>query len=235
MSYVLSAQAYDAIYEDRKDYQGEVRRVNELVARHKQTIGRALLDVGCGTGLHDQHFIKLYEVEGLDLSAEMLARARVRLPRLAFHQASMTQFRLERDFDVVVSLFSAVGHVLSIEALHSAISAMASHVLPGGVLIIEPWFLDGCWIPRERETNFLPDKGVLRITESRLQGQMAILEMHYFVGWPESTRYFFTEHRLRMHSRDDFTEGFRIAGLAVSFDEFGLTGRGLFVGSKPLG
>jgi SAM-dependent methyltransferase len=234
MSYRLSAQQYDSIYEDRKDYFGETERISELVRLHSNANGNALLDVGCGTGLHDQHFSTHYQVEGLDNSPEMLAIARKRLPKITFHEADMADFDLHRTFDVVVSLFSAIGHLLTVGEINSAVACMARHVAPGGVLLIEPWFVSGRWKPRERETIFLVDKGLLRITESKPEGDLALLEMHYFTGWPENPTYFLVQHRLGLHSESDFANAFESAGLELTFDEVGLTGRGLFIGRMPL-
>lgn len=232
MSYERSAEVYDAIYVGRKNYVEEARIVTELIGRHTRRPARTLLDVGCGTGLHTAELAKDFDVEGVDLSPEMLAHARRRLPEITFHTRDMRSLGLGRRFDAVVSLFSAIGHLTSATDIHLAIASMSAHLAPGGVLLVEPWFLADRWEPRPMETNFLPEKRVLRVVESRREGQLAILDMHYFVNFPECVEYFFTEHRLGLHPADVFVKAFEHAELQVRFDEVGLTGRGLFVGTK---
>jgi hypothetical protein len=53
----------------------------------------------------------------------------------------MTSFDLGREYDVVTCLFSAIGHVISEERLGAAVRAMARHVRPRGLVVIEP-FID---------------------------------------------------------------------------------------------
>ena len=64
-----SAELYDKIYFEFKDYKAETQKIVEIIAREHSS-ARALLDVACGTGehariLHDQHG---YEVDGIDLN-----------------------------------------------------------------------------------------------------------------------------------------------------------------------
>src|SRR5919204_2396027 len=135
-----TAHLYDALYVGRgKDYQAESDLVRGLIESERPG-ARTLLDVGCGTGQHLARLRQHYEAEGLDLDPDMLAIARERLgPELPLHQGDMRDFDLGRRFDAVVSLFSAIGYVRSLRGLRRAVAAMARHLAPGGVLIVEPW------------------------------------------------------------------------------------------------
>ena len=108
--YTKSAAFYDAIY-SFKDYAAESARLIALIAAHKRSRGRRLLDVACGTGSHLQHLSKHFEAEGLDASAEQLAIARAKCSGFAFHRGDMIDFDLGRQFDVVTCLFSSIGYV----------------------------------------------------------------------------------------------------------------------------
>jgi len=45
------APYYDYVY-SWKDYREEAATVERLIQKHKKSTGKALLDVGCGTGKH---------------------------------------------------------------------------------------------------------------------------------------------------------------------------------------
>jgi len=95
--------------------------------------------VACGTGLHAEAFQRWYHVEGLDWSPGQLAVARERLPNVKLYQADMTNFATRKHYDVVTCLCSAIGELLDIEQVNRAVTTMANHLKPGGVLLVEPW------------------------------------------------------------------------------------------------
>ena len=134
-----SARYYDRIYE-LKDYAGEVARLRVLVAEYKRAPGNRLLDLACGTGVHLSLLSDDFECVGGDLAPEMLEIARERNAGVAFHELDMVDFDLGSEFDVITSLFSSIGYVATVERLRTSISAMARHLAPGGVVLIEPWF-----------------------------------------------------------------------------------------------
>jgi len=54
------------------------------------------------------------------------------------------------------------------------------------------------------------------------------------VGTPAGVSHFSEEHTLGLFTHENYLTAFRAAGLDVSFDSDGLTGRGLYIGRKPL-
>ena len=232
--YVKSAEIYDALYLAKKNYAKEAEQVHNLIEGHKHTDGNTLLDVACGTGLHAKALKKWYDVEGLDLSEQQLAIARERLPDVTFYHDDMKNFDTGKQYDAVTCLFSAIGELLEIEQVNSAISSMASHLKPGGVLIVEPFlrleqFIDGrIWSDFVDE----PDLKVVRMTTAERQGKIVNLTMHHMVGRPGKVEEFVEHHQEAMHSVEEYTRAFEKAGLNVSYDEEGLTGRGLYIATK---
>jgi ubiquinone/menaquinone biosynthesis C-methylase UbiE len=141
-----SAQYYDEIYASiDKDYEAEAKKAHTFIQKHKQTKGKSLLDVACGTGFHASLLSRYYQVEGLDLDPQMLKVAKKKHPKIRFHRGDMTDFDLKRQFDVIVCLFSSIGYVKTQSRLRKAIWNMGRHLLPGGVLLIEPWFAAEQW------------------------------------------------------------------------------------------
>lgn len=236
MSYEDASPYYDAIYEAMKDYAAEAERLRHLLERYAQRPVRELLDMACGTGLHDQYLKHHYYVEGADLSPSQLAIARRRCPDLVFHEADMTNFDLARDYDAVTCLFSAIGHVITEEKLRDAVRAMAAHVRPGGLVVIEPFI---------EPTDFCPgrisvDEGgdgdalVVRVTYSERAGNVLKLTMHHYISVAGKVS---VAHPLRfdiaMFTAGQLRDAMESAGLEVFHDPEGLMGRGLYIGRVP--
>ncbi len=228
-----SAQFYDAIY-SFKDYEAETAVITEIIDREKRSSGNRLLDVACGTGLHMEYLDRRFDVEGLDLDEEILVYARQRLPGKVFHHGDMSAFDLEDTFDVVICLFSSIGYIKTIEKLESAISCMAHHLVPGGVLIVEPWFTPDHWYPGSAHAKFIdePELKIARVNTSYVDGRLSYFDMHYLIGTPEGTEHFVERHELGLFTIEEMKAAFAKAELQVAYEEEGLMGRGLYVGFR---
>jgi ubiquinone/menaquinone biosynthesis C-methylase UbiE len=137
---------YDALHHFL-DYANACRKLHALIQLHNPG-ARTLLDVARGTGKHVEFLLDHYQVEGLDLCQDMLAVARERSPGVPFYQGDMVDFKLDRTFDVVTCLFRSIGYVKTVERIERAIANMARHLRPGGMLVVEPWF-----VPRHKKWN----------------------------------------------------------------------------------
>jgi ubiquinone/menaquinone biosynthesis C-methylase UbiE len=232
--FTRSAAFYDAVYAG-KDYLGEAERVSSLIRTHGRASGNTLLDVACGTGGHLAYLKHHYAAEGLDIDPNLLAIARARHPELRFHLGDMVDFDLGRTFDAVVCLFSAIGYVVTVERLHAAIAAMARHLRPGGVLLVEPWITREGYTVGTVHALYVdrPTLKIARINVSAVQGRVSILEFHYLVGTPAGVDQFTERHELGLFTEDEYCDAAVAAGLVTSFDEHGLTGRGLLIGVRP--
>lgn len=232
--YAKSAEIYDALYLAKKDYVKEAEQVHDLIEEYKHTDSNALLDVACGTGLHAEIFKRWYDVEGLDLSEVQLDIARERLPDVMFYHDDMTQFDTGKQYDAVTCLFGAVGELLDIKQVDSAINTMAQHLKPGGVMIVEPWLRPEQFKEGHIGSDFVdePDLKVARITIPERQGKIVNLTMHHMVGRPGKVEKFIEHHQEAMHTVEEYTEAFKKADLSVNHDEQGLMGRGLYIATK---
>src|SRR5690554_726115 len=135
--FTKSAKYYDALYHF-KNYSEAADKINKIV-KGLNPNAASLLDVACGSGKHIEYLRKYFTTEGLDLNNELLQIARERCPEVIFHQKDMTDFNLNKKFDVVTCLFSSVAYVKTVENLERAVSCMAQHLNAGGILILEPW------------------------------------------------------------------------------------------------
>ena len=230
------AQYYDKIYlAQGKDYEKEVCRLHRLVQQYKRSPGHRLLDVGCGTGEHLRYLRYFYHVEGVDISTEMLAIAREKLPGVPFHQGDMRTFDLGTKFDVVTCLFGTIGYVETLDGLQQAVENMGRHLTPGGVLVIEPWLGPGA--VQDGRTHVVvvnePDEKVVRIGVTRVQGNISEIQFHFAVATREGIQTFEERHRLGLFKPEAYVAAFRKCGLEVYFDEQGISGRGIYIGYGP--
>src|SRR5712691_10321948 len=177
------ANYYDEIYHF-KDYQKEAEKIESLIQQHKKSPGNHLLDVACGTGNHITYLKRHYSVEGLDFSPEMLRIARKKHHDVVFRRGDMTSFKLNNRFDIITCLFSAVGHVKTKARMRKAVRNMASHLQPGGLMILEPWITPANFRKGIVGYNSVekPNLKIARINISRGRGRVSMLEFHVLSG-----------------------------------------------------
>lgn len=230
-----SAKFYNALYRSMgKDYAAESQKAHELIQNIKRSNGNMLLEVACGTGLHISTLREHYMIEGLDLDSKMLAIARETFPDIPFHHADMVDFDLSERFDAITCLFSSIGYVKTKERLNRAIQNMARHLMPGGVLIVEPWFTPEHWQPGGVYTLLAEeaDLKIFRMSSGGVNGYISFIEFHYMVGTSEGIKYFKELHELGLFTHEEYLGAFHKADLDVTHDPEGLDGRGLYIGLK---
>ncbi len=234
--YSKSAKYYDDIYASMgKDYPAEANKARKFIQKYKLSDGNRLLDAGCGTGVHANLLGKHYQVEGLDIDTKMLAVAQKNYPKIKFQQGDMVNFELKSKFDIIVCLFSAIGYVKTRSRLKKTIKNMARHLLPGGILLVEPWFTPSQWHAGRVfaiEVN-KPDLKIVRMSLSSQRGNISILEFQYLIGTSKGLERDTEFLELGLFAKKEYLDAFRSAGLKVIHDRDGVDGRGLYIGIKP--
>jgi SAM-dependent methyltransferase len=229
-----TAWYYDKIYQSMKDYGAEAEKLIAIIHVYRRSTGNRLLDVACGTGLHLSYLKQQFQVEGLDIDEGLLAIARQRDPGIPLHQADMTDFHLGHQFDVVTCLFSAIGYVKTLDNLVRAVQCMASHLSPGGVLLIEPWFTPDIWRVGTVHAHYIdePDLKIARINTSSVAGRLSIMDMHYLIGTLAGVNHYVEHHEMGLFTTEQMMHALTECGLEVTYDAEGLMGRGLFIGQR---
>jgi ubiquinone/menaquinone biosynthesis C-methylase UbiE len=234
MVFSRSQPYYDEIY-SFKDYAKEDEALYRLIEETKACPEESLLEVACGTGTHLTNLKAHYRVEGLDIDPAMLDLARAKQPDIPFHLGDMERFDLGKQFGAVVCLFGSIGALKTQEDLDLAAGAMARHLLPGGVLVVEPWLM-----PDDYEVGRLtvqtvdkPQLKIARVSLSGLEGQTALIDFHYVVGEPGRVHHFTERLALTLFRLQDYRQAFSEAGLMFSQVTAGPWPRGLLVGTMP--
>src|SRR5687767_7333185 len=92
------------------------------------------LDAACGTGRHARRLVGLgHDVVGVDLSPEMLERARGAVPQAAFHESDLCNIPADDGQFALVVCGLALAHVTDLPA---AITELARVLGTGGRLIV---------------------------------------------------------------------------------------------------
>jgi 2-polyprenyl-3-methyl-5-hydroxy-6-metoxy-1,4-benzoquinol methylase len=174
------AEIYDLVdegYED--DY--------ALTAQWAHTLGGPLLDLACGTGRMALRMAALgYEVTGVDITPEMIARARQKAAQqgasIEWMVADARNFHLPKQFSFIYMLENVFQFFLALEDQEAMLACVREHLCPGGCFLFEtrnpnPRNLQQLRRP-EPEHFTLPDGGQLVITAQMYYDPMTQIQ-HY--------------------------------------------------------
>ena len=160
--------------------------------------------------------------------------AEMKLPSVRIHAADMRELRLDRKFDAVSCMFGPIGYMSDERQLCAAIRRMAAHLVPGGVLVLDPWWFPETFIDGYVMAEVARDEGrsVARVSHSVRTGSSMCITAKYLVGEPMGIREFCTEDTLWLFREGQYADAFRKAGLTVEYLPAAATDRGLFVGTR---
>jgi len=235
--YTRSARFYDRLYgssdgQALRDPQAEASRIADEVGRANPS-ATSLLDVACGTGRHLPFLAGTFSIDGIDLNPELLAEARLKVPTARFHEADMTDFDLGRQFDAITCMFSSIAYVVTPERLRQTLERFTSHLAPGGVVIIEPWFTPDTFWDGHVVANFIdePDLKAAWMYQQERVDRVSVLPIHYLIATPDGVERFSERHEFGLFTHQEYTSAMERVGLRVTYDPDGF-GRGLYVGLR---
>lgn len=223
-AYLLEFAPLFSLEEDR-------RQVARLVDLMGLPAGSRVLDIPCGQGRHAHLLAEAgFDVDGLDYSPELLARARKRGAgsRLRYTRGDMRSLPSgwEGRFDAVVNLFTSFGFFADPNDDVRVIRGFARVLRPGGTLIWHGGSRDGLmarflvrdsWITANQtvvsqERSFDPLPGVLNVRSTlSAPGRVPVRR----------------DHQIRIYTATRLVELFREAGLEVAEAFDGWNGRPL--------
>jgi len=182
---------YDLLYED-KDYKKEAEFIVGIINSNMPD-AKTILDMGCGTGHHAaliaQHG---YYIDGIDRSQSILEEAEKRKNelkpeirnRLSYFQGDVCEFRNNKKYDVVTSLFHVMSYMQTNNELQLAFLTASEHVKSGGIFIFDCWYGPGVLtdrpVPRIKniENEYIH---VTRIAEPEIYPNKNMVDVNYSV------------------------------------------------------
>jgi len=221
-----------------KEFSSQAGRIADLVRRARPNSGR-MLDVGCGTGEHAQYLSEVhgFEVDGIDLSPEMIEKARARCPRGRFEVADMTRFDLGRCYDGMLCMSAVIAYTVTIPRMREALACMRDHLEPGGVAVIQPYRTPDTVPPPGTREHIFESGGVRikRIRRSEIHGQRHCVYFHYIIEGDGETREVDEFDEMGLFTIDEMLAAFSAVGLAATYDPTwsdAWSGDGVYVASK---
>jgi SAM-dependent methyltransferase len=213
------ADWYDA-FNEAKNYDAEVRYLLRIVAEVTSP-PRRWLDIGSGTGHHAAALAaRGIDVDGVELSPAMVARARRAYPHIRFHLGSAQDFALEGDRDVISMLFHVVNYQTSDAMLRTAFARVAAHLAPSGLLLLDFWNSDAVLndppVRRVREAG-VDGRPLFRISTPREDRDRRRIDVLYEFRWdsPDGSLVHEELHTLRHFTSGELAEFLGQAGLTV--------------------
>lgn len=147
MAFQESYSAFYNIFYKDKNYAAEAAYIHELIQKNisKKPAEIRLLDLACGTGRHLFELDTLgYKTEGSDIAEKMIEVARKQAENLgkniSFHNYSFQEsYKIEKKFDVVISVFSAIDYLTETEDLVKTLGNIYDLLEPGGIFVFDYW------------------------------------------------------------------------------------------------
>jgi ubiquinone/menaquinone biosynthesis C-methylase UbiE len=210
---------FEPLFDLERDRQ-EVGRMMEVMGLPS---GARVLDVPCGQGRHAHLLAEAgFDVDGLDYSRDLLARARARGTgrTLRYTRGDMRALpdRWSGRFDAVLNLFTSFGFFADPADDQRVIDEFARVLAPGGVLVWHGGNRDGVMAKFIERDWWQTTNGTLVAQERSfdpLSGQLTVRSV-----WSGKRQRGEREHRIRLYTPTRLAELMTDAGLVVeaSFD-----------------
>lgn len=115
----------------------EFERYAEFAARVlKKYDVKTVLELGCGTGLYLFPLQKHVDIEGLDISKEMLDLAKKKGPA-KLYKADMSSFRVGKKFDAIMCMNTSLLYLPNMKSIVNTIKNVAAHLKPKGIFLLD--------------------------------------------------------------------------------------------------
>lgn len=120
------------------DYSEWVKIIENYISEYNP-LGKKVLDLGCGTGSTLVRMSDKYQCSGLDLSEEMLKRAKIKLKGkdIPLFLGDMREFDTGEKYDIIFSFFDTVNHLSGTQDLLDLFISVKNSLNPNGIYVFD--------------------------------------------------------------------------------------------------
>jgi ubiquinone/menaquinone biosynthesis C-methylase UbiE len=215
--YEIISKYYDMMYVNDETYKSEIDKVVSIVDEYKESKGNTLLDIACGTGAQAAYLQKNFIVTGIDISDEMLEKARNKVENARFINADMCDFNLDGKYDVILNLYGSIGYVESLECLQMAMKCAFKHLNKGGIFILTPWStkesFNEALVTRNRNfdmSGFCRMETVRRISDNQIK-----IDYHHLISDNLEVKYYKHTGNISLFSENEYVSSIQKSGLRI--------------------
>lgn len=205
----FDTEYYHLLYSHRNDDEAN-RFISHLIDFLQLKADSKVLDVACGKGRHSKYLAQCgMDVTGIDLSENSIHFARqFANEKLRFVRHDMREVFAEKEFDVVLNLFSSFGYFDDAADDAKAINAMTSGLKKRGHLVLD--YMNPEYIIRNLKAREIIDRGEIQFHIQKKVENGFIVKQIDFLHNGEDYSYF---ERLKLIKPDDFKRMFSAAQL----------------------
>ncbi len=129
------AEFYDAIA-FKPGARRRARTVLSYIKRYRPS-SRVILELGTGNGNVLSSFPRKYELCGLDIEKKYIELTRQKVPRAQLFVASMHNFKIDAEFDVVFSVFDCMNYLQNFRQWEQTFATVHRHLKKNGLFIFD--------------------------------------------------------------------------------------------------
>ncbi len=132
------SDVYEMMYDSFINYEEEYRLYSEKLSAHRCT---SVVEIGCGTGRLAEKFIgNGWNYTGLDLSENMLNKAKARNFNGRFIEADMRNFDLDSETDACIITGRTISYLLANQDVAELFKSLHANLIEGGIICFD--FID---------------------------------------------------------------------------------------------
>jgi SAM-dependent methyltransferase len=222
---------YNLLYED-KNYVEETAYIDRLIEKFSLTKSHTVLNLGCGTGKHDNLLAqKGYEMTGVDFSNDMLEIARANYPQIDFFEGDIRTLKLNKTFDVVLSLFHVISYQTLNKDIYDAFLTAKHHLRVGGIFIFDFWYGPSviAEMPSKRTKEVEDDKlRIVRYTTPIIHPNENKVDVHFAIEITNKQNNEITKlkelHQMRYLFLPELRQLLNTVGFMIQTEEEWMTG-----------
>lgn len=220
---------YDLLY-TTKNYNEEAKYISECIKKYHPNAEK-VLEFGSGTGIHGLILQKMgYDIYGIERSQQMVDQAL--LNDYPCMQADIVDFKMDRQFDVVIALFHVISYLNDNESLEKTFRNASKCLKQEGLFIFDIWYSPAVYSlkPETRVKKVENEEiSVIRFAEPEMHVNSNVVDVNYSIlvknkstdHWIE----FEEKHPMRHFSIPEITLLAKLTGFELLKAEEFLTGK----------